>query len=123
MYIKKYNYNNKGEIGLIGILKGDKGIPIDNNNKDYKQYLIDAENGVEVIDNPPTAQEVQDHIDSDEALLELQTLDKILPRSIEDLYNTLLLNGTLVEVDLPAQFNNNVALKIAARTKYNNAKN
>ena len=49
-------YNSQGE--KKGIKKGNLFIPISEDNRHYKQYLIDVENGVEVIDNPPSTADI-----------------------------------------------------------------
>jgi hypothetical protein len=53
-------YKENGEKKRIK--KGDLFIPISEDNRDYKQYLIDVEDGVEVIDNPPSEEDKKNNI-------------------------------------------------------------
>ena len=62
-----------------------ESFPIDESYKAYKKYLIDVENGVEVIDNQPSDSEIA----KVKALNELAATDSKVPRVIEDIYDVL----------------------------------
>lgn len=89
MYEKIYN----SEAELINIKKNLSDrvlyIPLDQKNSDYKKYLEDIEEGVEVIDNPPS----QSDVEKSNALSELQKADqeviKNIARVIEDYYDVM----------------------------------
>ena len=110
-------YTNSGH--LISIKKehedGVKTIYISPENSEYKKYLEDIENGAEIIDNPPSQEEVE----KNNALLELQKSDievtKNISRVIEDYYDTMPLEQQELMYE---GFRSAIANKKAKRQKY-----
>ena len=106
----KVIYEKNGEIRSIEKQLENSVLSFDVDSGYYQQYLVDAENGVEVIDNPPT----QAEIDKSIALEELNKTDSI-PRFIEDIYDILSDDQKL---NLVTETKNKILNKKAKRQAY-----
>jgi hypothetical protein len=95
----------------LGINYGNKTIPIDEKNRDYKKYLEDIEKGVEVIDNPPS----QSDILKSQALNDLTQTDLKISRQLEDIYNVL---SDTQKASLSAETKTLIADKVNKRNIY-----